>query len=40
MGAELLRLLLIHPRVTLTGVTSERLAGEAAARSRTRTCAG
>jgi N-acetyl-gamma-glutamyl-phosphate reductase len=29
MGAELLRLLLVHPRVTLTGVTSERLAGEA-----------
>ncbi|HEV8614716.1 MAG TPA: N-acetyl-gamma-glutamyl-phosphate reductase [Methylomirabilota bacterium] len=28
MGAELLRLLLIHPRVTVTGVTSERLAGE------------
>src|SRR5262249_2266947 len=28
MGAELLRLLLTHPRVTLTGVTSERLAGE------------
>jgi N-acetyl-gamma-glutamyl-phosphate reductase len=28
MGAELLRLLLVHPRVTLTGVTSERLAGE------------
>jgi N-acetyl-gamma-glutamyl-phosphate reductase len=28
MGAELLRLLLRHPRVTLTGVTSERLAGE------------
>jgi N-acetyl-gamma-glutamyl-phosphate reductase len=28
MGAELLRLLLMHPRVTLTGVTSERLAGE------------
>jgi N-acetyl-gamma-glutamyl-phosphate reductase len=27
MGAELLRLLLVHPRVTLTGVTSERLAG-------------
>ncbi|HZF05830.1 MAG TPA: N-acetyl-gamma-glutamyl-phosphate reductase, partial [Patescibacteria group bacterium] len=26
MGAELLRLLLVHPRVTLTGVTSERLA--------------
>jgi N-acetyl-gamma-glutamyl-phosphate reductase len=28
MGAELLRLLLRHPRVTLTGVTSERRAGE------------
>jgi N-acetyl-gamma-glutamyl-phosphate reductase len=28
MGAELLRLLLVHPRVTLTGVTSERLVGE------------
>jgi N-acetyl-gamma-glutamyl-phosphate reductase len=28
MGAELLRLLLTHPRVTLTAVTSERLAGE------------
>ena len=28
MGAELLRLLLQHPRVTLTGVTSERLAGQ------------
>src|SRR5215470_17254610 len=28
MGAELLRLLLVHPRVKLTGVTSERLAGE------------
>ena len=27
MGAELLRLLLQHPRVTLAGVTSERLAG-------------
>jgi N-acetyl-gamma-glutamyl-phosphate reductase len=27
MGAELLRLLLVHPRVRLTGVTSERLAG-------------
>ena len=31
MGAELLRLLLTHPRVTLTGVTSERLAGESLA---------
>jgi len=29
MGAELLRLLLVHPHVTLTAVTSERLAGEA-----------
>ncbi|MBI1735936.1 MAG: N-acetyl-gamma-glutamyl-phosphate reductase [Candidatus Rokubacteria bacterium] len=28
MGAELLRLLLVHPGVTLTGVTSERLAGQ------------
>jgi N-acetyl-gamma-glutamyl-phosphate reductase len=28
MGAELLRLLLGHPRVSLEGVTSERLAGE------------
>ena len=28
MGAELLRLLLVHPRVTLTGVTSDRLSGE------------
>jgi N-acetyl-gamma-glutamyl-phosphate reductase len=28
MGAELLRFLLVHPRVTLTAVTSERLAGE------------
>jgi N-acetyl-gamma-glutamyl-phosphate reductase len=28
MGAELLRLLFVHPRVKLTGVTSERLAGE------------
>jgi N-acetyl-gamma-glutamyl-phosphate reductase len=28
MGAELLRLLLVHPRVTVSGVTSERLAGE------------
>ena len=28
MGAELLRLLLVHPHVTLAGVTSERLAGE------------
>jgi N-acetyl-gamma-glutamyl-phosphate reductase len=28
MGAELLRLLLVHPSVALTGVTSERLAGQ------------
>ena len=28
MGAELLRLLLCHPHVTLTGVTSERRSGE------------
>ncbi len=28
MGAELLRLLLVHPRVELIGVTSERLAGQ------------
>jgi N-acetyl-gamma-glutamyl-phosphate reductase len=28
MGAELLRLLLVHPRLEVTGVTSERLAGE------------
>ena len=28
MGAELLRLLHVHPHVTLTGVTSDRLAGE------------
>jgi N-acetyl-gamma-glutamyl-phosphate reductase len=28
MGAELLRLLSVHPKITLTGVTSERLAGE------------
>jgi N-acetyl-gamma-glutamyl-phosphate reductase len=33
MGAELLRLLLVHPRVTLTGVTSDRLAGEPLARA-------
>ena len=32
MGAELLRLLLQHPEVTLTAVTSERLTGEALAR--------
>ena len=28
MGAELLRLLSIHPKVTLTGITSDRLSGE------------
>jgi N-acetyl-gamma-glutamyl-phosphate reductase len=28
MGAELLRLLLVHPEVSLAGVTSDRLAGE------------
>ena len=28
MGAELLRLLLVHPHVEFTGVTSERLAGQ------------
>jgi N-acetyl-gamma-glutamyl-phosphate reductase len=28
MGAELLRLLSVHPKATLTGVTSDRLAGE------------
>src|SRR5256884_1648850 len=28
MGCELLRLLLGHPRITVTGVTSERLDGE------------
>jgi N-acetyl-gamma-glutamyl-phosphate reductase len=33
MGAELLRILLRHPRVTLTAVTSERLAGEPLARA-------
>jgi N-acetyl-gamma-glutamyl-phosphate reductase len=33
MGAELLRLLLAHPRVALVGVTSERLAGEPLSRS-------
>ena len=27
MGAELLRLLLVHPQVTITGVTSDRLSG-------------
>ena len=33
MGAELLRLLPLHPNVTLTGVTSERFAGERLDRS-------
>jgi N-acetyl-gamma-glutamyl-phosphate reductase len=33
MGAELLRLLLGHPKVTLTGVTSDRLADEPLARA-------
>ena len=33
MGAELLRLLLLHPNVVLTGVTSERLSGERLDRS-------
>lgn len=33
MGAELLRLLLGHPKVTVVGVTSERLAGERLDRS-------
>lgn len=33
MGAELLRLLLAHPRAELAGVTSERLAGERLDRS-------
>src|SRR5881409_3575224 len=28
MGAELLRLLSVHPKIELTGVTSDRLAGE------------
>ena len=28
MGAELLRLLSVHPKVEVTAVTSERLAGE------------
>ena len=28
MGAELLRLLSVHPKVQVTAVTSERLAGE------------
>jgi N-acetyl-gamma-glutamyl-phosphate reductase len=33
MGAELLRLLLVHPKVEITAVTSERMAGESLARS-------
>jgi N-acetyl-gamma-glutamyl-phosphate reductase len=33
MGAELLRLLLRHPQVELTGVTSDRLSGEPLARA-------
>jgi N-acetyl-gamma-glutamyl-phosphate reductase len=33
MGAELLRLLLRHPQVELTGVTSDRLAGETLAKA-------
>jgi N-acetyl-gamma-glutamyl-phosphate reductase len=33
MGAELLRLLATHPRVTVTAVTSERLVGEPLARA-------
>jgi N-acetyl-gamma-glutamyl-phosphate reductase len=33
MGAELLRLLLAHPRVLVTGVTSDRRAGEPLARA-------
>jgi N-acetyl-gamma-glutamyl-phosphate reductase len=33
MGAELLRLLLRHPNVTLAGVTSDRLAGEPLAKA-------
>ena len=33
MGAELLRLLLVHPRVSVSGVTSDRLAGEPLARA-------
>ena len=28
IGAELLRLLLVHPKVQVTAVTSERLSGE------------
>jgi N-acetyl-gamma-glutamyl-phosphate reductase len=33
MGAELLRLLSVHPKVEITSVTSERMAGEPIARS-------
>jgi N-acetyl-gamma-glutamyl-phosphate reductase len=33
MGAELLRLLSVHPKITLTGVTSDRLAGEPLAKA-------
>ena len=33
MGAELLRLLLVHPQTQVTGVTSERLAGEPLSRA-------
>jgi len=33
IGAELLRLLSVHPKVTLTGVTSARLAGEPVAKA-------
>ena len=33
MGAELLRLLLVHPHVSLVGVTSERLAGQPLAKA-------
>jgi N-acetyl-gamma-glutamyl-phosphate reductase len=33
MGAELLRLLSVHPKITLTGVTSDRLAGEPLSRA-------
>ena len=33
MGAELLRLLPGHPKITVTGVTSDRLAGEPVGRA-------
>ncbi len=33
MGAETLRLLSVHPNISLTGVTSDRLAGEALAKA-------